>query len=164
MRYLLDANVVLGFLRTGHATALVQLAKPLALGVLEEVRDEIELSKAKLPKTWWNTSGIVIHEIKLGSQAHATYAALAPPTIRGRGERASIALAVHDNTFIFVTNDGGAARLALRELRGARVESLASFLFAARDRLGLSWNVVDAVYAEGNTTQPSWWATWRATK
>lgn len=162
MRYLLDANTVIGFLSTGHDKELAQLGKRMQLAVVAEVRREADARGSRSAR-WWDASGIQLRAIDIASPAYQTLLDLGTPNLRGLGERASIALALHDASLTFVTSDKNAMYLAHRELHGTerRVASLATFLRDARGA-GLPWEAVDDVYREAKLPQPTWWASWRA--
>ncbi|HEU4412238.1 MAG TPA: hypothetical protein VFS43_43750 [Polyangiaceae bacterium] len=89
------------------------------------------------------------------------------PSGKDRGERASIALAAHDPSLTFVTNDDGAKKIALRELwaPGERLLALSVFLRRLFDQSAL----VDPAILDGIMTKayssakrPTGWASWRA--
>jgi hypothetical protein len=85
---------------------------------------------------------------------------------KDRGEAASIAAARADRKLCFVTEDGGAIRLALAELGGSgeRVQRLAPFARLLHkagllDR-GAMMRLASLPVIRDNP--PSWWATWLA--
>lgn len=103
--------------------------------------------------------------IEVGSEIDATFQALTPPTSeRGKGERASIALAAHDPSLVLVANDRNAMWLALAELHhaGERMIGVPVFLRRLHDQAGLVPDAIDAVLGCYPGRRPTWWADWRA--
>src|SRR5262245_21217005 len=135
MTYLLDTMIVSYFLQAGREAALAAAAGRSAMAVVDEVRQELEGERdrgGKAFRSWVSTSSIEVRAIEVGSAASGTLARLLSPMLpaKGRGERASIALAGSDATLTFVTHDKNGMWLALRELwmPGERVLGLAVFL------------------------------------
>jgi hypothetical protein len=85
-------------------------------------------------------------------------------TARGRGERASIALAASDADLVFAGMDKGAMWIALRELwtPGERMIALPVFLRRLVDAGAFSGDAADDVMRHSNQIFPTWWADWRA--
>ena len=85
-------------------------------------------------------------------------------TIRGKGERASIALAATNHALVFTGMDKGGMWIALRELwsPGERIIGLAVFLRRLVDSGALPGEAADDVMGQSKQVLPSWWADWRA--
>jgi len=83
---------------------------------------------------------------------------------RGRGERASIALAAHDASRVLVANDRNAMWLALDELHlpGERIIGVPVFLRRLREQAALTVEAIDGVMGMRQGRRPTWWAAWRA--
>lgn len=168
MTYLLDANVLAYFWNAGQESALSKTAGRVALATPEHVAAELERS----PKyggrfrKWLPTSGIRVVPIAAFSPAHQHLLALQPdPTkLSDKGERACIALAAQDPSFVFVANDKEALWLALRELHdeGTRVIGVRVFLRRCREQGELSVEAIDQVARAAQGLDPTWWATWRS--
>lgn len=173
MTYLLDTMIVSYFLQAEREAELAAAARRCSMAVVGEVRKELENDKKRGGKSfrrWFDTSGIQLIEIEIGTAAHATLAALVNPTSseKNLGERASIALAASDASLTFVTNDKNGVSVALREIwtPGERILGLAVFLRRLFDQHALEDPLVlDDVMAVAITSpqqQPTWWASWRA--
>ncbi|MBN1208406.1 MAG: hypothetical protein JXB05_26335 [Myxococcaceae bacterium] len=172
MTYLLDAMIVSYFRQAGHEDALAAAAKRCSMALVDEVRRELEADRSRGGRPfmrWLDTSNIGVRSIAVGSPASATLAQLLNPALpdKGRGERASIALAAHDVSLTFVTNDKNGMWIALRELwmPGERILGLAVFLRRLFEQAALmDPGVVDDVIsiAIEAAQRPTWWASWRA--
>lgn len=119
--------------------------------------------------SWSILSPIEVRSIDVGSDEATTLAQLlnqATPS-KGRGERASIAVAAFDASLTLVTHDKGGMWIALRELwmPGERVLGMAVFLRRLLEQRVLEDAVVlDEVIslAVDAAQRPTWWASWRA--
>ena len=101
MSYLLDAMIVSYFRQAGREAEFAAAAKCCSMAMVEEVRRELEADPkrgGRSFKAWFGTSNIDVRSIAVGSPASVTLAQLLNPVTpdKGRGERASIALAAHD--------------------------------------------------------------------
>lgn len=121
MTYLLDTNVISYFLQASREKELSDAAKLIPMAIVGEVRSELAADTkrggAAFAK-WLAGSGIDVKELIVGSPAANTLAQLASKavTARNMGERASVALALVEAGFTFVTHDKNGAWLALREI------------------------------------------------
>lgn len=136
------------------------------------VADEVIVELNKHPsdggrfKKAFEGGSIASIEIVVGSDVDAIYESLKTSTSdRGKGERASIAIAAHDPSLVFVANDKNAMWLALAELHapGERMIGVPVFLRRLQEQANLSTDAIDAVMRVWNGRRPSWWAPWRAT-
>jgi len=172
MTYLLDTMIVSFFLQADRERELAAVAKHCPVAIVDEVRRELKNDRDRggdLFEKWIATSNIEVRSIVVGSPASTTLADLLNPASlnKGRGERASIALAASDTSLTFVTHDKAAVWIAMRELwtRGERALGLFAFLRRLFDEGALADPVVidDVMGAVGAATQrPTWWAPWRA--
>jgi hypothetical protein len=166
--YLLDNNVISYFFNAGRQDDLARVAKKLGLVVVREVHEEAENhpSKGNAYKKWQPSSGIIIRDIGVGSDASAVLAQLQKNTakLKDLGELASIALATDDPAVTFVSNDHGASWLTLNELHqpGERVIRFATFLQRAHDSVGLTRAAAKelAKKAQIPDRPPTWWQPW----
>jgi predicted nucleic acid-binding protein len=174
--YLLDTGIVFGFLKPGHLGVLVSASNVVPLAIVEEVYDEVtdprngkHAMSAKQAKASIDASAIHVESIMLGSAAADTLTAIRSGRTSSSdvGEAASIALAVHDERYVFVTNDAAATKRALQELRG-RTMTFHPFLRELVSRGALPSNqaaklAVDIKSLKDWTAiEPVWWATWLA--
>jgi len=169
--YLLDTMVVSYFLQSNREGELSNAARRLPMAVVDEVRKELEGDRDRggpAFKRWLGGSGIQVRAIEVGTPASATLVHLLNPTNpdKGRGERASIALAASDDTLTFVTHDKGGMWLALRELwaPGERMLGLAAFLRRLFDLRGIQDPAaLDEIISIAMlpAQRPTWWAQWR---
>jgi len=167
LTYLLDNNVVSYFLHARREADLMEAARRCSLAIAEEVRKELRRSRRDGDRftAWFADGAVASLPIAVGSDIDATYQALTPPTTeRGKGERASIALAAHDPSLVLVANDRNAMWLALAELHhaGERMIGVPVFLRRLHEQAGLVPDAVDAVTAVYPGRRPTWWADWRA--
>lgn len=166
MTYLLDSNVVSYFLHCRREADLMEAASRCPLAIAEEVAKELKKSRRDGGRftTWFGGGNIASLGIQIGSSVDQTFDALASLTERGKGERASIALAAHDSTLVFVANDKNAMWMALAELHspGERMIGVPVFLRRLHDEAGLSAVALDAIKAIYPGRYPTWWADWRA--
>ena len=131
------------------------------------VRDELaeDPTRGALFVRWLPTSHLAVIALELGSPAEALWSRLQPRvTPKGRGERASIALAAASPDYVFAGMDKGAMWLALRELwaSGERLISLPVLLRRLVDGGALAGEVADDVMRSSSQLLPTWWADWRA--
>lgn len=137
------------------------------LAIADEAR--VELLKSRTHgarfKKWLETGRIENLEIIVGSDVDSTLQALpiSNPS-RGRGERASIALAAHDPSRVFVANDQNALWLAVAELYhpGERMIGVPVFLRRLHEQAELPPDAIDDVMDMRQGRRPTWWAPWRA--
>lgn len=172
MIYLLDTMMVSFFLQADREAELAAAAKRCPMALVDEVRQELENDRdrgGRAFKKWLGTSNIDVRSIEVGSVASTTLVQLLSPTSprKGRGERASIALAASDASFTLVTHDKGGMWIALREIwiPGERILGLAVFLRRLFDQGALEDPVVlDEVMslAVDPAQRPTWWASFRA--
>ncbi len=120
MTYLLDANVVSYFLQARRDNDLASAAATIPCAIVDEVRQELANDPARGPRfaQWLPTSNLRIVPIAVGSNADTVLSRLQlmVTTTRGKGERASIALAASDTDLVFTGMDKGGMWIALREL------------------------------------------------
>lgn len=168
MNYLLDANVVAYFIGAGQAEALSAASKMVSMTIVAEVRDELLRDKVRGGRwfeAWLAGSKINTRSILTGSAAATTLGALMPAEgVKDVGERASIALAVHDPTLCFVTHDKNGLWIAVRETwsPGERLLGLAPFLRRLYEAKALvTPEVLDQVVAMIPQQRPTWWSSWR---
>jgi hypothetical protein len=167
LTYLLDNNVVSYFLHGRREADLMDAARRCSLAIADEVSKELKRSSRDGGrfKAWFAGGAIASLAIAVGSEVDATYQALTPPTTeRGKGERASIALAASDPSLVLVANDRNAMWLALAELHhaGERMIGVPVFLRRLHEQAGLVPDAIDAVVAWYPGRRPTWWADWRA--
>jgi hypothetical protein len=170
--YLLDTMIVSFFLQAGRESELAAAASRSPMGIADDVQRELENDRDRGGssfKRWLASSGIQVIPILVGTPVAATLAqfANAASPHRGRGERASIALAAHDPSLTFVTHDRGAMWIALRELwaPGERMIGIAPFLRRLFDGGALTDpSIIDEIMSiVGDPMQrPTWLASWRA--
>ncbi len=172
MIYLLDTMIVSYFLQAAREGELAAAAKRCPMALVDEVRRELESDRDRGGgplKKWLAASGIEVRSIAVGSAASTMLDQLLPPASpnKGRGERASIALAASDASLTFVTHDKNGVWLALREIwvPGERILGLAVFLRRLFEAGALTDPIVlDEVVsiALDAAQRPTWWASWRA--
>jgi hypothetical protein len=166
--YLLDANVVSYFLQVRRESDLAAAAQAIPCAILDEVRQELETDRLRGArfKQWLPTSGLRVLTIAVGSDADRRLRLLDPAltTTRGKGERASIALATTDADLVFTAMDKGAMWIALRELwrPGERLIALPVFLRRLADAHALTGEAAEDVMRQSNQVVPTWWPSWRA--
>lgn len=170
MTYLLDTMVVSYFLQASCERKLADASKTVSMAIVEEVRDELHADKTRGGASflrWLESSRIDVRDIQLDSAEAATLIQLTAgaPTSKNLGERASIALAAHDPTLVFVTHDKNGLWLAVRELwqAGERVLGVAPFLRRLVESEAVTQSsVLDDVVKHVAGDNPTWWAKWRA--
>jgi hypothetical protein len=167
LTYLLDNNVVSYFLHSRREADLMEAAHRCPLAIAEEVGKELKRSRRDGDRfrAWFTGGRIASLAIGVGSEVDATFEALTPPTTeRGKGERASIALAAHDASLVLVANDRNAMWLALAELHqpGERMIGVPVFLRRLHEQAALAPEALDAVMSCYPGRRPTWWADWRA--
>jgi hypothetical protein len=167
LTYLLDANVISYFLHCRREVDLMAAGARCPLAIADEVR--VELLKSRTHgerfKKWFAARGIDNLEILVGSDVDSMFQSLpVSNSARGRGERASIALAAHDASRVLVANDRNAMWLALDELHlpGERIIGVPVFLRRLREQAALTVEAIDGVMGMRQGRRPTWWATWRA--
>lgn len=163
MIYLLDNNIISYFLHARREDDLMEAAKQCSLAIAEEVEKELRRDHRDGARfrAWLAGGAIQSLPILVDSEVDRTYQRLQPPMSgRGKGERASIALAAHDASLVFVANDRNAMWLALAELhhQGERMIGIPVFLRRMHEEAGLAAAAVDAGY---RAKRPTWWAEWR---
>lgn len=165
--YLLDTNIISYFLNGDHLAELSRMTSVVQLALVDEVRTELEghPTRGSTFLSWLPGSGLKVIEIVVGSPAHTKLLALSPALSarRGRGERASIAVAAVDPELVFVANDKNALWLALRELHSehSRIIGVFTFLRWCREQAALSLGAIDDVAKASGAGRPSWWPEWR---
>jgi len=165
--YLLDTMVVSYFLQAGREDELSRAAQRCKMALVEEVRQELERDRdrgGQAFRKWLDTSNIDMLSIEVGSNASITLAQLLDPAspTKGRGERASIALAASEDTLTFVTHDKNGMWLALREIWILGLPVFLRRLFEQgvwEDPVVLDQIISLAVVP---AQRPTWWASWRA--
>lgn len=168
MTYLLDANVVSYFLQVRRENDLAVAAHTIPCAILDEVRQELENDRLRGArfKQWLPTSNLRVLSIAVGSDADRLLRVLdlGLTTARGKGARASIALAATDADLIFTAMDKGAMWIALRELwrPGDRLIALPSFLRRLVDAHAVTGEAAQDVMRQSNQVVPTWWPDWRA--
>ncbi len=167
MPFLLDTQVVSYFLQARREADLATAAETIPCAIAEIVRDELAEDPARgaLFDRWLPTSHLEVIAIAVGSPAEALWTRLrVGVTQKGRGERASIALAATNSEYVFAGMDKGGMWLALRELwaPGERVISLPVFLRRLVDARALTGEGADDVMRRSNQIFPTWWADWRS--
>jgi hypothetical protein len=168
VRYLLDNNVVSYFFQARRHADLAATAGRVSLALSEEVHDELARAPAFGQRfaAWFPTSGITMIPIVIGSEADGIEQELSVglTTPRGRGERASIALAAVDPELCFVANDRNALWIALRELHatGERIIGLPVLLRRLHELGGMPREAAEAVMTISTLPKPTWWARWIA--
>lgn len=160
MPYLLDTQVVSYFLQARREAALAEAAEITPCVIAEIVRDELseDATRGALFDRWLPTSHLGVISIAVGSPAEALWKRLQPRvTQRGRGERASIALAATHGDHVFTGMDKGGMWLALRELwgPGERLISLPVFLRRLVDGNALAGDAADDVMRRSNQHLPT---------
>ena len=170
MAWLLDAGVLLRAADAGRLSELVQVATARSLVLAEEVYDEVArprsrrprvIAAAKAAKELIDESAVVVRSIPLASPASSVFQALRAgrSTANDAGECASVALALHDRDYIFVTGEKGAAVLGVHQL-GERVMTIPWFLRALVDGGALDKQVARDIQAEDRMAAPVWWEDW----
>ena len=168
MPYLLDTQVVSYFLQARREVELAAAASMVPCVIAEIVRDELleDPTRGALFGRWLPTSALEVSAIEVGSPAEALWLRLQQLVItqRGRGERASIALAATNHDYVFAGMDKGSMWIALRELwpPGERLISLPVFLRRLVDAHALAGETADDVMRRSNQIVPTWWADWRS--
>ena len=172
MTYLLDTMIVSYFLQAEREAELAQAATCCSMALVEEVRQELDNDKdrgGKAFREWLAASNIDVRAIEVGSAAAGTLAQLLNPVMpsKGRGERASIALAGSDPSLTLVSHDKNGLWIALRELwmPGERIVGLPVFVRRLFDVGALTApDIADEIISLGvdAAQRPSWWASWRA--
>ena len=174
MTYLLDNNVVQHFLHAKREPQLREAASQVPLAVADAVFKEAcvdgkDQERKRRARILLDDGPIGRLSIDVGSSQDITLQALVSriSTTRGDGERASIALAAHDPSLVFVANDHNGLWLALRELhtRGERLVGVPVFLRRLREDAALDLDSIDDVlreYLRPNHTPPTWWSPWRS--
>ncbi|HRI65324.1 MAG TPA: hypothetical protein PK156_13840 [Polyangium sp.] len=178
MTYILDTNVISYFLQAQRETELSDAANFFPLAIVDEVRKELENDPTRGGKSfrkWLDSSNIKVQSISVGSASSYTLIDLIPKSkggesiVKGLGERASIALAAHDASLVFVTHDKNAAWMGLRELwmQGERVLRFAVFLHRLwTERAIVDPSVLEDVMKAAHQTDepwPTWWPGWFST-
>lgn len=156
------------FIGAQREKALATASKSVPMAIVSEVRDELlrdkTLGGASFTK-WLAGSSIGVRSIQTGSPAAATLGALMPAGgAKDVGERASIALTVHDASLCFVSHDKNGLWIAVRELwsPGERVLGLGPFLRRLFESAAFPEpDVLDDVIAMIPQQQPTWWSSWR---
>jgi hypothetical protein len=145
------------------------------LALVEEVYDEVteprngrHAAAAQDAKRLIDASKLGVCRITLGSPAAATHSLLRAgkkSATADLGESASIAFAVHNAGFSFVTNDAAASLRGLQELRG-RTLSFHPFLALLVESGALlrhrSETIAIAIQrlADWRAIEPVWWQDW----
>lgn len=167
--YLLDANVVIHFQRSGALDVLA--ASTLKLVVVEEVWDELTAPRnaahgAAAAEVKRRLEPVVdVESIGIDSPAGMALAALrAGNTSRTNlGEDASTALAMFAADLVLVTDEPRAAFRALNELGGRVMVAHPFFRLLVetgnldRERAAA---IADDWVAKGRSSRPSWWDAW----
>jgi len=167
--YLLDTNVVSYFLNTKRHDALRAVAGRVGLAIVDEVRVELEAHKTLGPfvKKWLPRTKLEVRAIVVGSAEYECYLALKPNsvTLKDNGERASIAVAATNPSFVFVASDKNALWLGLRELHepGERILGVHVWLRRLHADAALDLAALDDVAAASGVPYPTWWTEWRKT-
>lgn len=117
MPYLLDSQVVSYFLQARREVALAAAAERIPCAIAEIVRDELaeDPTRGALFARWLPASHLAVVALEIGSPAEALWSRLQPRvTSKGRGERASIALAAANSDYVFAawTRAGCGSRCA----------------------------------------------------
>ncbi len=167
MTYLLDNNVVSYFFNSRCEADLMTAAARCPMAIADEVVVEAKRNSGDGGrfKAWFATGNITSLEILVGSDVDLAYQSLkSSNSDRGKGERASIALAAHDPSLVFVANDKNAMWIALAELHspGERMIGIPVFLRRLKEQASLAADAIDAVMTTWNGRRPTWWAPWRA--
>ena len=168
MTYLLDTQVVSFFFQARRHDELAAAAASSPLAIVDDVHGELaeDPTRGALFRRWFPTSHIELRSVEVGSAEEALLTRLATglTTSRGRGERASIAVAATDARFVFTGMDRGAMWIALRELwtPGERLIGLPVFLRRMVELAALPREAADDVMRHSNQVLPTWWADWRA--
>lgn len=167
MPYLLDTQVISYFLQARRETDLATAASTVPCAIVDEVRVELadDPTRGNRFEQWLPTSHVEVIAIPVGSAADALLSRLqiGLVTRRGRGERASIALAATNTDLVFAGMDRGAMWMALRELwvPGERLIALPVLLRRLVDSGGLPGDAADDVMRHSAQSIPTWWADWR---
>jgi hypothetical protein len=173
--YLVDTGVVLGFQKAGHLDALADAGHGISLVLVEEVYDEVTDPRndkhavaARDAKRLIDASKVRVCSISLGSPAAATHSSIRAgkkSATADLGESASIAFAVHNAGFTFVTNDAAASLRGLQGLRG-RTLSFHPFLALLVESGALLRHRSEAIaiairkLSDWRAIQPVWWDDW----
>jgi hypothetical protein len=170
MPYLLDTQVVSFFLQARREDDLAVAAAKIPCIIADEVRGELadDPIRGKLFEQWLPSSHVEVVGIPLGGPADVVLKRLQTGLVtrRGRGERASIALAAADPDLVFAGMDRGGMWIALRELwfPGERLIALPVFLRRLVDASALAGQAADDVMRRSTQLLPTWWADWRANR
>jgi hypothetical protein len=168
LTYLLDTNVVSYFLAARREADLMAAATHCSIAIADEVSAELKNDPRDGARfrSWFEGGRRIANlPIEVGSDIDRTFQNLKPPsTKRGQGERASIALAAHEPSLVWVANDKNAMWLALAELHlpGERMIGVPVFLRRLHEQAACPPIAIDAVIACYQGRRPSWWAYWRA--
>jgi hypothetical protein len=168
MTYLLDTQVVSFFLQARREEDLAAAATTVRCAIADEVRVELtsDPTRGRLFEQWLPSSHVQTISIPIGGPADLllTRLQIGLATPRGRGERASIALAAMDADLVFTGMDRGGMWIALRELwsPGERLISLPVFLRRLVDARALGGDAAEDVMRRSTQAVPTWWADWRA--
>jgi hypothetical protein len=175
--YLLDTDVLRFFFEAGvpdELTDALGSATGIEIAMVAEARDELRDSKkhGQRFRKWERSARLLVKEIDPESRAAELLNQLHPDVTISEhlGERASIAWAAMSAPApVFVTNDGGAQRIALRELfqEGERLLGLHVWLRRLHEQAQLPARIIDKVEAtavapkDRSVIRPTWWRTWR---
>lgn len=175
--FILDTGIVLGFQKANHLDALTEAAAHVPLIIVEEVYDELtdprngkHVDAASRARFAIDGSNIERRSIALGSIEAMTFASLRigkKSATADLGEAASIAVAAHDASLTFVSNDAAAALRGLQELRG-RTLSFHPFVAILVERGALTMAKAGTLAAairsvsDWKATHPLWWDPWMA--
>lgn len=167
--YLLDANVVIHFQRSGALDVLA--ASTLRLVVVEEVWDELTAPRNTSHRTAAAEvkrvlePAVSVESIGVGSSAGRALTALRGSNMSrtNLGEDASTALAMFATDLVLVTDEQRAAFRALNELRG-RVIVAHPFLRLLVEKGDLdrqrASTIANDLVELGRSSRPSWWDAW----
>ncbi len=166
MRFLLDTNVLAYFFEARRHSELADAAAIEPCAIADDVKRELEADaqRHQLFATWMQSSSVGVLPIIVGSPADRVFCELesSASTARGRGERASIALASAEPRLTLVTMDKGALWIALRELwaPGERLIGLPVFLRRLVDGAALDRDAAQDVMEASRQLRPTWWVHW----
>lgn len=173
--YLLDAGIVIGFQQANLLADLVTLARTLPMAIVEEVHDELtdaargKPAEARRASEALDGSDIDVVKILVGSDAARTLTEMRDgrSSVKDKdlGEDASIAFAMFDPRFTFVSHERVAIFCAVSCLEG-RVMTFHPFLRTAVARgaitRGRAVALGTAVLAAKKSWPPApvWWHRW----
>jgi hypothetical protein len=178
VKFLLDAQLVIDFQASNALHALAKAAETVELAVVEQVFHEVTLPRAGDKSDTADKkmfagralagSRLEIVELNPGTAPEPTLKALLAARLgsskKDTGEAASIAIAKHDPSLVFVTGDKTATLWALNELfhTGERVMRVPVFVRTLHERGALAASVVRAVAerAASHGAVPTWWSSW----